>query len=187
MSSGFNYLNSRTILRRQDRITRQERVKMPVNTTQRIGNVEQAGEVHWFVSQNGRRSPEMFVSPEEIMDHLQLTRARRPAKDSEEIFSLDEGSDEEMERNNNLACRDYSRKNLEIVARHKETLWKSDITQRRVGWNSIMHGSLKEMPTATRRMPSLLRTPSRLQKGWNFLRGRSSLMARMGSNPSWRT
>ena len=32
----------------------------------------------------------------------------------------------------NLACRDYSRKNLEIVARHKETLWKSDITQRRV-------------------------------------------------------
>ena len=37
----------------------------------------------------------MFVSPEEIM-----TLARRPAKDSKEIFSLDEGNDEEMERDN---------------------------------------------------------------------------------------
>ena len=38
------------------RITWQERVKTPVNTTQRMGDVEQAGGVHWSVSQNGRRS-----------------------------------------------------------------------------------------------------------------------------------
>ena len=51
-----------------------------------------------------------------------------------EIFSLDEGSDKKLEREDNPACGDYSRKYLKIVARHKETPWKSDTA--RVGWNS---------------------------------------------------
>ena len=68
------------------------------------------------------------------MKYSQLPRARRPATDRREIFSLNEGSDEEMEREDNPACGDYGRKYLEIVARHKETPWKSDTA--RVGWNS---------------------------------------------------
>ena len=63
---------------------------------------------------------------------VELSLARWPATDKRGIFSLDEGSDEEMKRENNPAWRDYSRNN--IVARHKETPWKSDIAQ--IGWNS---------------------------------------------------
>ena len=39
-----------------------------------------------------------------------------------------------MEQEDNPACGDYSRKYLEIVARHKQTPWKSETD--RVGWNS---------------------------------------------------
>ena len=46
------------------------------------------------------------------MEYLQLPRARRPAMDRREIFSQDEGSDEEMERKDNPVRRDYSRKNV---------------------------------------------------------------------------
>ena len=35
-----------------------------------------------------------------------------------------------------------------------------------------------------KKSPNISNRPSRLQKGWNFVRGRSSLRARMGSNPS---
>ena len=98
------------------------------------------------------------MSPEEDVEYLQLPRARRPATDRREIFSLDEGSDEEMERVNNPACRDYSKTNLEIVARHKETPWKSDTA--RVGWNSKDARSTKGNAYSTRRsmssLPSLM-------------------------------
>ena len=81
------------------------------------------------------------------MEYSQLPRARRPATNRKEIFSLDEGSDEEMEREDNSACGDYSRKYLEIVVRHKETPWKSE--RDRVDGIQKTHGPIKEMPTAT--------------------------------------
>ena len=74
------------------------------------------------------------MSPEEDVEYSQWPRARQPAMDRKEIFPLDEDNDEEVEREDNPACGDYSRKYLEIVARHKEMPWKSDTT--RVGWNS---------------------------------------------------
>ena len=133
------------------RITRQERVKTPVNTTQMMG--AQAGGVQWSVSQNGRRSPKLFVSPEEDVEYSQLPRARRPATDRREIFYQDEGSDEEMEREDNPACGDYSRTYLEIVARHKETPWKSETD--RVGWNWKDAWSTKGSAYSHKRMSSL--------------------------------
>ena len=144
------------------RITRQERVKTPVDTTQMMG--AQAGGVHWSVSQNGRRSPKLFVSPEEDVEYSQLARSRWPATDRREIFYQDEGSDEEMEQKDNPACGDYSRKYLEIVARHKETPWKSETD--RVGWNSKDARSTKENAYSQKRLSSLL-----------------SLMARAASSP----
>ena len=132
MSSGFTSTPEQSFVGKKNH--QSETRETPVNTTQRMGDVEQAGGVHRSVSQNGRRSPELFVSPEEDVEYSQLPRARRPATDRRKIFSLDEGSDEEMEREDNPACGDYSRKYLEIVARHKATPWKRDTA--RVGWNS---------------------------------------------------
>ena len=128
------------------RITRQERVKTPVNTTQRMGGVEQAGGVHWSVSQNGRRSPELFVSPEEDVEYSQWPRARRPAMDRREIFSLDEGSEEWNERTTQLAV---------IIT---ENIWRllpetrrrrGRVTQLELDGIQRTHGPLKEMHTAT--------------------------------------
>ena len=60
-------------------------------------------------------------------------------------------SDEEMERENNPACRDYSGKNLEIVAWHKGDAVEEWHSSKLVGIQRT-HGPLKEMPTTTRRM-----------------------------------
>ena len=87
------------------------------------------------------------------MEYLQLPRARRPATDRREIFSLDESRGEEMERENNTACRDYSRTNLEIVARHKDMPWKS--CSARVGWNSKDARSTKGIAYNHKRRSSL--------------------------------
>ena len=104
------------------------------------------------------------MSPEEDVEYAQLPRARRPAKDRRKIFYQDEGSDEEMEREDNPACGDYSRKYLEIVARHKDTPWKSETD--RVGRHSKDARSSKGNAYSHKRMSSL-----------------PSLMARAASSP----
>jgi hypothetical protein len=144
------YLNPRTIFRQQEESPDR-------NVWKRLWIRHrwwtQAGGVNWSVSQNGRRSPKLFVSSEEDVGYLQLPRARRQATDRREIFYQDEGSDEEMEREDNPACGDYSRKYLEIVARHKETPWKSETDQ--VGWNSKDARSTKGNAYSHKRTSSL--------------------------------
>ena len=87
------------------------------------------------------------MSSEEDVGYLQLPRARRQATDRREIFYQDEGSDEEMEREDNPACGDIA-----------ENIWRllPDTRRRRGRVKQIKldgiqrtHGPLKEMPTAT--------------------------------------
>ena len=116
------------------RFTRQERVKTPVNTTQRMGDVEQAGGVHWLVYRTEGDHRNCSCHRKKMWSTYTVASCKVTSPYKWEIFSLDEGNNEEMDRENNPAFRDYSRTSLEIVARHTETPWKSDTA--RVGWNS---------------------------------------------------
>ena len=83
------------------------------------------------------------MSSEEDVEYSQLPRARRPAMDRREIFSQDEGSDEEMEREDNPACRDYSRKMCRLLPDTRRCHGRVTLLEL-VGIQRT-HGQLKEL------------------------------------------